>query len=200
MASQIQICNLALGYLGAEPVLSIDEETKTGRCLKLAWDLVRDEVLACHAWNFSTRRAALAVLEEAPEFEWSYQYELPGDCLRVLAAKSEDLEVPWVVEGGMLLSNVEDIEIRYLARITATGRFTPGFVAALAARLGAELALTLTESSSRFESLYKLYGARLAQAKKDDVREQNFTEADDSDSWLAARGATNIVTPVTADE
>jgi hypothetical protein len=189
VASQIQICNLAIGYLGAEPILNIDEETKTGRVCKLVWDIVRDEMLVEHAWNFATKLAGpLALLEDAPVYDWSYAYELPGDCLRLLQADSGGERVIMVTMGSTILSNSEDIYIRYIYRVTQPGLFPAAFVSAMAARLGAELALTLTDSQGRFEGLYKLYQMRMGQAKLQDTRENNNPDSVESDSWLESRG------------
>ena len=188
MASQIEICNIALGYLGAEPILSIGPETKSGRLCGLAWDIVRDEMLACHAWNFAIRRAALAVLAATPEFDFDYAYALPVDCLRVLVAKSEEREVQWVIEEGVLLSNFEDIEIKYISRITATGRYSSGFVSAMCARMAAQMALAMDGGNDgRFKTMMQVFDMQLSQAKLLDAKEYATTELDDSDSWLTIR-------------
>lgn len=180
---------MALGYLGAEPILSVDEETAPARRLKNCWDAVVAELLVEHDWNFAIKRASLAMVEPTPEHGWDYAYQLPGDCLRVMEAKSEESIIPWTIEtGGLLLSNIDSVDITYVSHVKATGRFPPGFVGALAAKLGMELALALTDSPQRFSMLQKMYEQRLSRAKRADYREDYRTDVFDESTWLEARG------------
>ena len=57
--SQVQICNLALLKFGSPKITSIDDQTPEAAACKALWDIVRDEVLYDHPWNFAMKRADL---------------------------------------------------------------------------------------------------------------------------------------------
>jgi hypothetical protein len=82
--SEVTICNLALGKLGAGSIIALDEESTEARVCRLHYSQTRDEVLRLHRWNFAIRPETLVQSVEAPAFGWAFQYELPTDRLRVL--------------------------------------------------------------------------------------------------------------------
>lgn len=186
MASQTSICNLALGRLGQPPILSIDEETAAARRLRSIWDDIRDMVLAEHPWNFAIRRASLAVLAEAPAWGWDYAYQLPADCLRVLQMGELDDEFEWEIEDGKLLTDELTVEIKYLARITVTGRFSSGFISALAYRLAAEISYDLTGNPGLTKQMLELWPMELSKAKTQDAQEHGPYELA-NDDWVNSR-------------
>jgi hypothetical protein len=165
MASEVDICNLALSHLGDDAtVASIDPPEGSAQAEHCArfYPVARDMLLEMHAWNFATRRATLAMLDDEG-IQWTYTYEQPADCLRVLALMhvnaSNDLAVPAVNHTGRALTipqdfvceinavgtkviytNQEEAMARFTAFVTDTTRFSPLFVAALSWKLAAMLA------------------------------------------------------------
>ncbi|WP_137924652.1 hypothetical protein [Cupriavidus sp. 2SB] len=92
MASQVDICNLALSRLGdAATVASIDPpegSPQAGRC-KQWYPICRDLVLEAHPWSFATRRVALANLPAVTP-SWQFAYGKPADCLKAWAVLPSD--------------------------------------------------------------------------------------------------------------
>lgn len=92
MASDVDICNLALGHLGdTATVASIDPpegSAQSEHCARF-YPMARDSLLEMHAWNFATRRAQLALLSSAWP-EWAYCYALPAEVLNILAILPPD--------------------------------------------------------------------------------------------------------------
>ena len=98
--NEVGICNLALSHLGdTATVTSIkppDSSKQAQLCARFYW-VARDAVLEMHAWNFATRRATLALLQEVvcdseprvyPDGSpatWRFQYALPGDLKTALS-------------------------------------------------------------------------------------------------------------------
>lgn len=101
MASEVDICNLALAHIGAEAqVASIsppDGSVEAGYC-KRFYPIVRRELLESANWQFSMKRVALAEVTN-PSTVWTYAYALPSDCidaLRILPlALASDANMAW---------------------------------------------------------------------------------------------------------
>ena len=127
MASQVQVCNLANLRLGEAPITSMTDGSKAAVAYSNNWDTILDIVLRDHPWNFATKRVQLSQLDTVPTWGYSYAYQLPGDCLRVLGlAASDDDDVDptliFKVEAGQLLTNETAAYIKYIYRETKMGR------------------------------------------------------------------------------
>lgn len=151
MASEVQICNMALLKYGDHSITSITAPTTTEeRACSVLYPLKRDELLYAHPWNFAMTRADITgSITTAPPFpdDW-YAYTLPANCLRVWELYDSDEE--WIQESGQLLTpQEEEVYIRYLWRVTETGRFNPAFCNCLATLLGAELAAKFMGDAGR---------------------------------------------------
>lgn len=87
MASEVEICCLALAHLGdSATVASIDPpegSSQAEHCARF-YPIARDELLEMHDWSFATLRVALAqVANSWPE--WTYAYARPSDALKIIA-------------------------------------------------------------------------------------------------------------------
>lgn len=87
MASEVDICNLALGHLGDNAtVASIDPPEGSAQAEHCArfYPIARDTLLELHSWNFASRRAQLAQVD-CPWPEWRYAYAQPANTINVVA-------------------------------------------------------------------------------------------------------------------
>lgn len=151
MADETSICNLALGRIGDERIMSMDDASQSARYCKLFYAQTRDEVLRSHPWNFATARKTLNALADAPEFEWSVQYQLPNDFLRLCQLNGWDAWKPldlFEIEGDRLLTNESTAQIKYIYTITDASIFDPLFIEALSLKLASKLARPLTGSQT----------------------------------------------------
>lgn len=152
MASETTICNLALGKLGASRIISLSEASPEAQACSLQYEQTRDEVLRAHRWNFAITRGVFSQLATAPAFGWLYQWQLPVDCLRVLQVNGwEENEDPdnWEVEGRKLLTDVDSVQVKYIAQITDASQYDPLFIEALSIKLASKLCIALTGSGTR---------------------------------------------------
>ena len=88
MASEVDICNAALGELGdTATVVALVPPSGSIQAVHCArfYPMARDELLELHTWGFATKRVSLALLSETPPSEWSYVYDAPSDVLNFLA-------------------------------------------------------------------------------------------------------------------
>ena len=183
MASQVDICNLALTAIGHKTIVNIDEANEAARKCKVYYQQAVDATLRAYNWNCAMARATLAQDSSTPTWGYSYQYPLPNDCLRVL--QLERLDLKFKVEGRKLLTNESSANILYIKRIGA-GEMDPLLVDAVAARLAAELAYALSNNRSLAELMLKVYEQKKAEAGCIDAQEGTPDEIQ-VDSWLNAR-------------
>lgn len=170
MASEVDICNLALGHLGDNAtVASLDPPEGSAQAEHCArfYPIARDSLLELHDWGFATRRVQLAQLSNTWE-QWDYAYARPADCLRVLAvidpnatddytsttgvytnnvprAGALTSPQPYATEinddgAEVILTDLDDAVARYTALVTDTTKFSPLFVMALSWHLASMLA------------------------------------------------------------
>jgi hypothetical protein len=124
MASEVDICNLALGHLGDNAtVASIrppEGSAQAEHCARF-YPIARDSLLEMHFWNFSMRRINLAPLE-ATWPEWKYGYALPNDVLNVIAVMPPDANDDYA--SRFVPSDTPQFAHNY-SPVIAAGRYTP---------------------------------------------------------------------------
>lgn len=161
MPSVTEIANLALTKIGQGSGYITDYETDTsvaGQAARRTYEAVRDLVLQTHPWRFARKRASLAADTTAPEWGYETRHAVPADFLSLMSIEAYDGD--YEVEAGYILNDFgadEEFNIRYIARISETGNFSPAFVDALACRWAVELVMPITKSASRRRELLDEY-------------------------------------------
>jgi len=176
MASDVQICNLALSKIGEASIISLTEDSEPGRQCNLLFAPIRDSVLRAFPWNFATRRVALAQTTNTPVFGFSFEYSLPADYLKVIEMDPSADSIKFQVEYGFLLTDEQSVSIRYISQITDPNKFDSMFVEVLSARLAAELCVPLTDNVSLAEQLFVVYNKKLDESRT--VNSQEGTPED----------------------
>lgn len=170
MASEVEICNVALAHLGdTATVASLDPPEGSAQAEHCArfYPIARDSLLEMHAWNFATARVRLAeIVSEWPQ--WRYAYAVPADFMRALAVlpadSIDDLNMPAIVTPALttlpsagrvprpyvietdstsnlvILTNEPDALLRYVREVSDTTRFSPLFTMTLTHLLASMLA------------------------------------------------------------
>lgn len=178
MASDVDICNLALGHLANEAnITSLDPPdalVEADHCARF-YPIARDAMLEMHAWGFATRRATLALLTDDPPAQFAFTYALPNGIIRPLAlldpgSTSDNDTRDFLRESldgdvDVIYTNAETATLKYIARVTNTAKFTPLFVVALSKLLAAYLAGPL------------LRDMKLARAKYEEFLQVDFPAA-----------------------
>jgi len=185
--SEVAICNLALQDLGRGlTITALDENSQAARSCRLRYPYARDACLRAYDWNFAAARASLPALVAAPAFGYAHAYQLPPDCLFVREVAGGDGH-PWTVEGGKLLTDLSaPLHITYTRAETSPASFDPLFAETLAARIAADVAVSLTETLGKAQALWQVYQAKLAEARRRDAQEGRSGRSVDPD-WLGSR-------------
>lgn len=219
MASAVDIANLALSHLGDEASVTAisppDGSPQSKHCGRF-YPMARDALLEMRPWTFATRRAALAEVADNPVADdWSYAYALPSGCLRPLAlqvpgapertlgtgADSDAGTYPHLVESTdngskILYTNVEGAYLRFIASVTDTTKFTPGFVLALSRLLASYLAGPIIKGEAGMlvaQAQLKIFEAEFAKAAAADANTgTRHAYRDHRPLWLAGRATPAI--------
>lgn len=173
MASEVEICNMALDLLGADRIQSFADDTQSARLCSLNYPNLRDAVLMAYPWRFAIRRVSLTALATAPLYDWGFQYQLPTGpdplkCLLVLDTEQDPntADREWTIEGTKIFCDYSSpLKIRYIAQVIDTKEYDALFVIALSARLAIFLAAHITESAGRIDQARALYMEALAEAR-----------------------------------
>ncbi len=197
MASSItEIANLALTYIGADLITSLDDPQKSAILIKQNWPICRDAVLRAYPWNCAVKRDVLAPLADQPAYGWSYSFLLPPDCLRTLglesgwsasgARTSRFTAEPFTIEGRKLQCNSNIVKIKYIARVEDPNEYDALLSQALAAYLAHLLAMPIVQSNSLKEQMWEQYKLAVREARSVDAQENSLQMVEATD-WLESR-------------
>lgn len=168
MASEVSICTNALVKCGAEGIVSMTEDNRRAILCNAVYADLRDTLLISHPWNFAIKRVQLAQTTTPPLFDFTYEYLLPADCLRVL---SVDSTLPWAKEVDKIVANDSTINIKYIAQVTDPNKFTAQFREGLSLYIAKELCFALTQSNPRTEALESKFEQHIRSCRSYDAQE-----------------------------
>lgn len=200
MASKLDICNQALALVGANQASSVDDPTtEEERACKLWWDTCLDEVLCEVDWRFARKRQALLAATTDPSFGYDHAYQLPSDYLKIRGIYDTDAEemitdnqsdstYSYEIENQQMVTDLDEVNLIYTARISATGLYTSRFVKCLVLLLAANMAPKLTsEGKPKRKDFLNEYWEAISDAD-DNENETGYFLNDKKDQWLAAAG------------
>lgn len=173
MASEVEICNMALSKIRAGSINSLSEASAQAQQCSLWYPICRDFLLQDSPWGFARKTVALAVLAEEDVFNWVYVYQYPTDCLHIerlilnfeeftaidgaqRTRHFEDIYTPDLnaqvkyevqniegVKGKVILANEPDLRALYRFRVTDPNKYSPALIETLAAYLASKLAVPI---------------------------------------------------------
>lgn len=124
-----------------------DSSKQATRC-KAAYDDVLEEVLRMHNWNFAIFRQSLNKdASGAPIYGFANRFILPT-IPKLIRLISVENDINYKLENNFLITDENNVNIKYIGKETDPNKYDPLFVNALAARLAAEVAFSLTGDSS----------------------------------------------------
>lgn len=207
MASDVDICNLALSHLGDTATVSSispsDGSAQADHCSRF-YSIARDSLLEKHAWGFATKRVQLSLIGSNWS-EWEYAYAQPSDALNIMAVlppySTDDysdggLYIPQPFSCEVNESNQEviytdqaDAVLRYTSLVTDTTKFSPLFIVALSWHLASMLAGPLLKGDAGAAEGKRC--AQMAQAFLDQAMESDASQRKSQPvhnvSWITGR-------------
>lgn len=183
--TDVDICNLALNYLGKGSIESLDERSELARTCKLHYDRYRRMALTATTWGFALKTQPLKKLDvEIPGYKAIFEY--PDTALELVRVyEKEDAErkmdyrnsfyLQQGPDGGRALCTNEEFEEPYvdlIEDVEDTTLFTDGFIEALSHYLAYGMAQALTGSESKAQTEMQYYNMSLQQEAFRNERER----------------------------
>jgi hypothetical protein len=186
MASEVDICNLALNKIGQNTIISLTEDSKAARICNLFYADTRDSLLRQHPWNFAVKRVELAKLTTTPVFGFDNEFQLPSDCLRVMYTNLQFPQDKFRIEGKKLLADSDSIKVEYISRVEDTTQFDALFVDALWMSLAARISYNISDNNTLVNFLDNKVKEVIRHAKSIDGQE-GIPYPIAADDWLNSR-------------
>ena len=183
MASVVDICNTALNQLGASTILTLTEDSKNARLCNARYTQIRDAVFRSHPFNCLQKRVELSSSTTTPAWGYSFQYDLPGDCLRLL--RILDYDSDHKVEGRSILSNNSSMKILYISRITDPNQYDELLRETISAALAADIAYAITSNNTTQQNMIALY--------QDKLRDARFVDSTEGYNTTQEDGMTDVI-------
>lgn len=185
--NEVDICNLALNFLGKGIIKSLSENTELARTCKLHYDRYRRILLKDYSWEFAERTMKLEPVEDFGDNVkgWDYVYRYPDDCLQVLKIydgddrRKDDKREKFFVQTvdyrlgeKVICCNLEKAYMDYVCNEEDCNYFSEEFVEALAHYLAYGMAQALTGSEAKAQTELQYMQNALYQAKLRTARER----------------------------
>lgn len=174
--SKAGICNLALSRLGNYGTINNIDIPSTPQevAFALVYDIIRQDLLTLLMPNFACKRRLIPQMTTFPAFGWSYQYEYPSDCLRVLGiGEVQDKENTYSIEGGVIMTNdiYTGLPLRFVQDIEDISQFSPQFINTLALHLADATAYPITQDKDKAAAASALIGPKLVSTSATNAQE-----------------------------
>lgn len=178
MASDVSMCSNALLLIGDEAISSFSDTGHGATVADALYPDVYRQVLSEHPWSFAFKEQDLSRLAQAPDSStgYSYQFQLPADCIRVWATFPHG---DYVIVGDKLYSNQPDLFCRYVYEV-AESQLPPFVIKAIEYKLASEFAVPVTEDTVKANFYEQKYVFQLAKAKNIDAQSRPATPIIDS--------------------
>lgn len=187
MASRVDIANMALGYVGDDPIPRIDDTTRRARTVSLYFNTARQRALRMGAWNCCSKRVELPKDATAPAFGFTNRYRLPGDFMRLICLIDASRDATYEIESGYILTDIDTpLKIKYVFDDTEVTRFDPLLTTVFAYSLATDINEALSEDRGKSQDLVKKAEYWFNRAAGVDGQERPPQELKHT-SWLSAR-------------
>lgn len=198
--TNIEICNMALGYINVKPIMSLEENSEAARKCSLYYDHLRRKLLREYSWGFAKKLQVLARVDKKKTPNRRFMYAYPKDCVSIVSLydelgdrqvnREEDLqkyETFLLDDNSYVIGcDLENALLEYVADVKDASLFSCDFVDALGHLLASTLATALISDVQLQQMEYQLFQVALSKAKASQARENEF-DHNYPDSYMRAR-------------
>ena len=114
MSSKVDMINMALVSLRAEPISLPIETSEIGRKVLIIYDPLLRSYLRSHPWSFAKKEKALSRVDVTPVLaDFKYVFTLPPDFIKLLKTGIEP-DYSHKIKGRRIYSNSTTLKIKYI--------------------------------------------------------------------------------------
>lgn len=184
---ETRLANAALILLGEPRIADLNASGDVERLLADRFEEVRDSLLRFGDWEFAKARTRLAARVETEGWGFTKTYDLPADCLRVLAVDNPERH-PVQIEGRRLQSDLlPPLGLEYIRRLEDPRLWDARFRQAFAAALALEIVEALTGSSEKALQIAAIFAERMGGLVEDAKSAKEILASE----WTDARAPDN---------
>lgn len=178
--SAVDVCNMALDFIGQAQISSIEAPTRQSEIIVARhYDQVRRELLREWVWNFAYTlgTASLDTDIEIP-FDYKNAYLLPNDCVRFISMEGDseiDRATDYQISGRHIYYDGDDaasINVRYVRDVTDVTLWDDLFRKIVVLKLALNLCYPFSKSKSDTERINSLLTLELKGAISIDGQER----------------------------
>lgn len=162
--------------MGANRIESLTENAPEARAINDVYDFSRKELLRMLPWRFAVDYVELANTGNTPILDWSQEYQLPSNVIKVLCLNDPKANWPFEIMGDKLLCDDSTAKIKFVKDITDESKFDISFGQALASLIASKTATTIKGNATTQREMYQRFQEDLANARTYSAQE---TYADD---------------------
>lgn len=194
MDTQVDIINAALGEIGSTALITtIDDNTEEARAAKAVYERCLKRALEVGRPKFAHRTAILDIPNIAvTRTGWDYIFELPPDFLSMdpEVTFEYDIQGEFLDEANVqiLLTNLAEVEIQYVAYIDTPAVYSAEFAEALVLLLASKFAAALPKDRAMAKDLEAQFRAVIAEAGAAQRNQRNVSNLEQRTPSLRARG------------
>ncbi|MEB3790136.1 hypothetical protein [Acinetobacter sp. IK40] len=180
--SKVTICNNALSMIGANQIVSFEEESKLAQTCRNIYDTTRLALLRMHPWSCAKKRQILSPVSTYPSFGYGHAFPLPSDYVLIIAANTECYEV----ENRHILANVEQINLEYVFNNNTEQTWDSLLIEAMTLKMASKLCKPITGSDAAGQTAEAQFQQLMRQAKAINAQErpsQDIQFAESSYLW-----------------
>lgn len=166
--SRIAIVNNALAELGQTALTGLSDAALSAEVQATVYDTVYEALLGRVPWRFAMRKAQLSREVAVPLNEWSYQFVLPAQCLRVVATYPN---ISYEIYEQKLFANTTELAIDYIHKVTEAA-LPATYAVALHLKLAAAMCMALTQDKELKKELDGKANMQLAVAMSSDAMQR----------------------------
>ena len=180
--SELGICNLALGWLGANRITSFDDNLVEAQLCKDNYGPILRALLEVSEWTFAQHRFKPPAESTPPDWGYASQFKIPATVLRIHYVglsdrKEEDDPAPvWnraspIGIGDVIECDASVIYCRGTRMVEDVSKLSGLFGQAMAARIAADLAMPLTNSRGMASDMWTLFSNKIVEAERMDSKQ-----------------------------
>ena len=193
--SETGMANGALALIGEPPISSLDDtRRKAARECKRHFAEVRDQLLDAKDWEFAKTQCTPPPLPNAPNTTYSYRYQMPSDCIRVLQLNdldADDWECPNPGDDATTIvvvdTNALSPVIWYIRRVVNPAQWSNEFRGTFQTALAAMINPAVGRDKTLTVQLAGVADKKLESSARRDNQQRVGDTITSTTSWVSAR-------------